>query len=200
MTEWSPIPEGDERFPRRVRLSTGATVAGAALLLVLAGVALYVASSRGAPNAQLLLPLGVLAAIVLIAVLAWQAEVRRRDGLRAACHDLGLAGQFKPDDPARQEAFEPVSHLKALRHGHRGVKWSAHGEADGRPMAIVEHRYVVSSGKSSHVLIHTVVSTPCPPAWPAVTLSPEHVFTSWASCWGSPISTSRMRSSTGDGA
>jgi hypothetical protein len=124
---------------------------------------------------------GVIIGVVVLAILgammaAVIAERRRAQALHAALTSGGYTVNFKPDAGAKGAAFGSISHLPNLRSGSRGISWHAAGQSAGRPIEIVEHRYVVQAGKSTHVVVHTVFSTPCPHTWPGLSLTPENFF------------------------
>jgi hypothetical protein len=75
--------------------------------------------------------------------------------------------------------FKPFAGVGMLRHGNRGVKLWFGGELDGRRVDLIEHQYVVSTGKSTHVVTHTAAATPAPEAWPRLSLSSRNALTSW---------------------
>lgn len=112
------------------------------------------------------------------------ARVRRASFAHIAS-SLGLIADPKPVKKARIIRFAPFTALPMLRSGAKGVKSWAGGEISGRRIDFLEHAYVVSTGKSAHVVTHTAIATPCSPAWPRLSLTPRHGMAKlWASITG----------------
>lgn len=156
---------------------TGGVVAFACV----AGLFTVFGTGRGPLPPVLVAGLGALGLAGLVAVVmavsGYTAARRLRIG--AALEARGLSVQFRPDKRQRAGCFARFAHLTSLRRGERGVRMWAGGEVDGRHVDLIEHAYVVSTGKSSHTVYHCAAATACPAAWPSLTLSPGNVVTSW---------------------
>ena len=99
---------------------------------------------------------------------------RIRDQQRAlVAAALGLELVPKVPRELRHTVFAPFAALPMLRTGGKGIRYHMSGEHAGEWIDLVEHVYVVSTGKSSHVVVHTAAATPCPPGWPALSLTPR---------------------------
>lgn len=112
----------------------------------------------------------------VIAVFGIVAAVRHDRRTRAAREDayarLEIEVTAKPTTEGKREAFAPLEHLKrTLPGGAKGLRRIARGTRRDRAVQILTHVY--SSGNTTAV--HTVLCTPCPPAWPLVGLTREHV-------------------------
>jgi hypothetical protein len=74
---------------------------------------------------------------------------------------------------SKRQVFGPFAGLPLLRSGSKGVHFHAAGESRGVPVEVIEHVYVVSTGKSAHTVTHSVFTTPCPSSWPPLSLTPS---------------------------
>ncbi|MCG3121983.1 MAG: hypothetical protein GIKADHBN_00356 [Phycisphaerales bacterium] len=126
---------------------------------------------------------GGIAVLVTVVVLADRA---RRKKIAEALAALGFEQHTKPDDLEKDSAFALLGPSWAdLRTAGKGVKWTARGEVDGRPVVLVEHQYTTGSGKSRQTHVHVVAATPAPPAWPDVRLTREGLFDKLGAVFGS---------------
>ena len=119
----------------------------------------------------------VLGLAVLVVVAVTIGERKRREQVAGALKELGFDTVIKPGKPEKAAAFAPFEHLKDhLRHGEKGVRWSAAGALGAARLSVIEHSYTVSTGKSSTTFYNTVARVEAPAAWPALRLSEEHLF------------------------
>jgi hypothetical protein len=122
---------------------------------------------------------GFLGALLAVLFLVQDVQKVRAASLALVAERLRLEHVLKPPKAQRTALYAPFTGLPMLRSGPRGVKLWFGGEVDGRRVDLIEHQYVVSTGKSAHTVTHTAAATPVPPAWPRVTLSSRHALASW---------------------
>lgn len=115
-----------------------------------------------------------LVVLVLVIVLAFKAEKRRRLAMETVIRSTGFQVDFKPSVAAKEEAFLKSGSLKCLRTGSKGLGWIARGDVGGVPVQLLEHKYVVSTGKHTSVHYHLVASTAAPETWPKLSVTPEN--------------------------
>ncbi len=124
----------------------------------------------------------VFVAFIVFAIVAnVRAERRYREQL---AHSMGAAGfsvDFMPSDDEKAAAFQSLGPWHSLTRGARGVQCVARHTLRGLQTTLVLHRYMVSSGKSSHPVFHTIAAVPCPASWPAVDLARQTLWHSFAS-------------------
>lgn len=118
----------------------------------------------------------VIAALILGAVASIAAERRRKRQVIETLARLGGSVNADPDPQAAAEAMNHAGLFRDLRTGPAGVRWCARVDIDGVPVRVLEHRYSTGSGKNRTTHDHAVISVPCPPSWPVLTLQQEHLF------------------------
>lgn len=118
----------------------------------------------------------VIVAMLLGVVALAVAERRRRRQLVETFARLGGTINADPDPQAADEALRLSGLFRDLKTGPVGVRWCARVEVDGLAVRILEHRYSTGSGKNRTIHDHTIVSLPCPPTWPVLTLDREHLL------------------------
>ncbi len=120
---------------------------------------------------------GIALVIIALVALGYWREGRRLKALADAAGRLGLSfTSARGRDLSPHMAFAGVAHLAELRKGATGVQWHARAE-NNSGLEVLEHMYTTGSGKSRREHRHTVVSAPCPRAWPALSLTPETLLT-----------------------
>lgn len=114
-------------------------------------------------------------AILFVAVFGTAAYVenKRKKKLAAALEQRGFRVVMKPEDGEKLTIFAALSQIRALKHGHSGVRWFALGRLDGREAIICEHSYTTGSGKNRTTHVNTVVAVPAPQVWQPFTLTSE---------------------------
>jgi len=149
-------------------------VIAAGVTLVAAAIALAI-TRRFHPGIVVgSLVLGGLVFFVGVAAATSAEKKRREAGILGACAELGLEHTPAKALGDRAGAFAPFAHLKALRTGAKGLGWLARDPGGSEPLVLVEHSYVVSTGKSAARISHTLAALPCPASWPEMVLTPEH--------------------------
>lgn len=128
---------------------------------------------------------GVMAVFAALGTVAYIADRRRKQQITALLGSLGLESSFADPTLSASEAFTRAGPMTRLRKGADGVRWHASGEIDGLAITLLEHRYMVSSGKSRRAVYHTIAATPCPPSWPTLSVTGEHLFDKIAEFFGS---------------
>lgn len=135
----------------------------------------------GGPLFVMLLVLG---GIVLLITLMIMGGRKRRAAIEAKLTEIGLRPVVNPTKEQKQSAM-PLSPAlgKFLRSGAKNVNWYAEGTLPGvsgfardLPVRLIEHSYTIHTGKSNHTVYHTAAVVDAPGAWPAVTLTPETMF------------------------
>ncbi|MBC7773559.1 MAG: hypothetical protein H7210_13775 [Pyrinomonadaceae bacterium] len=170
------------RQPRRRMLPAAAVVVGISVAVVSFAMAQGQGSQPTAGNAwyhvgvAALIVTPVIVAVVLIARTAARARKQRILALDTEYARLGFAGVTSPAKDQRDSLFQNVVHLSILSTGSKGLVRVASGVVDDTPVEMIEHEYVVSTGKSAHAVQHTVASCECPTGWPVLTLTPENVL------------------------
>jgi hypothetical protein len=161
-----------------------AAVAGAAAAVFVA-IATGAAQRSGMPAA---VPIGLLvftALLVFVVVLATrEAKRKAMEKWSASLSAAGLGEVDLSAADARDAAFAPFAHLSALRHGAKKLKFAGEGRIDGRPVVLARHQFVISTGKSSQTITHTLAATPVPAGWPDLTIEPEHLGHKIAAAFG----------------
>jgi hypothetical protein len=102
----------------------------------------------------------VMMAFLLGMVLAIALHARKRGKARIAAlvADLSSEGwsfDQKPSVEAKLAAWNALARPK-LGRDHAAIQWIVRGTRDGTPVIAFEHRYVVSTGKSTTVITHTL--------------------------------------------
>lgn len=120
---------------------------------------------------------------MFIAAMVVNARRRRRE-IAAQLAALGFSHNLKPDAVAKAEAFNRTGRMLLLKTGPRGVVSYASGIVEGQEVWLVEHQYTTGSGKSRQVHKHIVAATPCPRAWPDLSVTPENLFDKIAGLMG----------------
>lgn len=144
--------------------------------VVLACAAMLAVTGRAPP--QVIGAVIVLGALPLIAGIVGgvsASERRRKTSLREECEAMGLEHTVAKQLPDRKAWFAPFEHVKVLRTGAKGLVWIADSPPGADPLVLFEHFYIVSTGNSVARIVHTVAAKPCPPSWPALTLTPRHL-------------------------
>lgn len=80
---------------------------------------------------------------------------------------------FKPSETERQSIWALLAPLHDLRTGAKGLTWFTAAQRGPTTIVLAEHRYVVSTGKSSHAVYHAIAATSCPASWPKMLLAEE---------------------------
>ncbi len=160
------------------------------VIFLLAGLAamavgLFMAAGGGGPgpnilgNSRKMTMLGILALIGLFAVIVIigslvRASRKKADQWReqADALDDTLTLDFNADPPKdfhREYVYLPE--IKKSGKTHR----LAQGTIADHNATFFEHRYVVSTGQSTHTVIHCVYATDAP-GWPDLSVTPRHPF------------------------
>ncbi|MFG0258940.1 MAG: hypothetical protein ACF8LK_01200 [Phycisphaerales bacterium JB041] len=118
---------------------------------------------------------GVLLVIVTIAKVSKAAASKRAAAMAEACAQFGLTYESFDRIEQKDAAFAPFAHLSHLRTGGKGLAWIARNPEGSPPLVLLQHRYVVSTGQTTVQITHVLAALPCPPAWPSLSLTPEHL-------------------------
>src|SRR5690606_28210569 len=147
-------------------------------LAVVAGLGLWVlVSPLGIPGV-LFVPLFGLIAVPVLAVPLWNAR-RGARSFERALDRLARQPQWSllenPGEEIQRGFFESFQHLEPhLRTRHRGIRLMLDGIHRERRVVVFEHACTVAGGRRPRTIVHTVVATPCPDAWPRVSVLPRH--------------------------
>lgn len=116
---------------------------------------------------------GVIALVMLIAVLAIRAEKKRSEALAAAATLLGL--QFdKKNTPA--DLADARAALKLFQKGHaRHVQNIVGGDYKGIRVRVLEFHYTTGSGKNQTRHHNVVALAVLPVQWPGLSIDPENI-------------------------
>lgn len=163
--------------PRR----RGAFLLGLFVCMAIALVCLVVGIKGGkppGPNAALIVGtvVGFLGAAAFGIALGVHLQRIRTESLSIIAAALGLEIVTKPARESRASLFAPFSSLSMLRTGEKGIRLHMGGGHAGRRVDLIEHSYVVSTGKSAQTVVHTAAATPCPVEWPRLSLTPRHAL------------------------
>lgn len=162
----------------------------AAVAMVIALLAMLVAIAIKQPNPSqflggvtmrqggLVVLVGVptVAAVLIIMHAVRRERKQRLIAAEAEYARLGFSCVMAPGKNEREALFQNAAHLSMLRTGSKGLLHVANGVLDETPIEVVEHQYIVSTGKSAHVVRHIVASCECPAGWPVLSLTPEHLL------------------------
>lgn len=152
-------------------------ITGIALSAALVVAGLNLRGIHALPAVWALAVCGAVAAATAIFVWARKREQHRRRVVAQSLQPLDLPLIPEPDKALKEAVFAGVAHIGAIKFGKaRAIQWVAeHAGPDG-PERIFEHRYVVSTGKSAHTVLHTVATAPCPAAWPDVSIRARNLL------------------------
>jgi len=112
----------------------------------------------------------------LIVVVAVGSRKQREQQIAEIFAQSGLVRERKPFDSGADARWVPFASLPQLKGGAGRVTWCASGAIDGHEVVAIEHRYVVSTGQVTAVVVHTCVACRCPDFWPAIELKAEHLL------------------------
>lgn len=126
------------------------------------------AKTKGDPIIAIVVVVGIIVLAAVIGIAANVAAKKRRARIASLLADRGYTVAPQPKDPAHAGAFAAAGPFQDLRTGPKGVQWSAHHAGTG--VTILEHSYVVSTGKSAHRVVHTIAAVPCPGGWPVLSI------------------------------
>lgn len=124
------------------------------------------------PSAAPFIFLGIIVLATIVAVAAI-AKKSRDAAAREVLDRSGMTRQAKPFATDSDPRWRPFANIRALKGGHKRVTWAACGSVDGRDVIGIEHRYVVSTGQTTVVIVNTCVATRCPGFWPLIELKPK---------------------------
>lgn len=108
--------------------------------------------------------------------LALAAERGRCRAIFARLRALGFTVVEKTPKEDREAAFAPFAAISPLRHGAKGVGWTASGSVGRWKVAMIEHRYTVSTGKSNHTVVNVCIAAAGGAPWPLLTLKGENLL------------------------
>ena len=98
-----------------------------------------------------------------------------REEIKQVMQKLNLT---EVEQPSKNDRFDWVNSIKKiLRKGRRGLLSAWVGEYKGLTVELLQHRYVVSSGNSTHYVYHRIATIPVPLSWPYLQLSRENLIT-----------------------
>lgn len=122
---------------------------------------------------------GFIAVIVVLVLWDRSSTVKRLEGFADGLRALGwTAGHEK--EPGGAEAGRGLAAraapLREVMKRPKGVRWWATREAGGREYTVFEHAYTVSTGESSHTVVHLIAMTGCPGRWPMLTAAEAGVL------------------------
>jgi hypothetical protein len=115
----------------------------------------------------------VVVAVVVVGILAWQAEKRRREefGLWAARHD------WRYDHKRNRAIRQRYGFLDRLQIGHSRIGYNLlHGEWHGFPAAAFTFRYTTGSGKNQQVHHFSVALVHIERPFPELRVYPENML------------------------
>lgn len=118
---------------------------------------------------------GMVFLIVGIVKASKQAARKNAAAVGKFCAEQGLLYQPMSKHDNRDAAFASFKHLDQLRTGSKGLVWIATDPSGKKPLTLLQHRYVVSTGQTTVQIVHTIAALPCPPAWPPIKLASEHL-------------------------
>ncbi len=126
--------------------------------------------------APFLIVIGMAGMAGTIAFFVVAAERKRKRALfdRLRAHGFAVVEKVPKED--REAAFAPFAAIAFLRHGAKGVRWSAGGRVQGRDVRLVEHAYIIHTGKSSTAIVNVCVAAVGGSSWPLLTLTAESVL------------------------
>lgn len=129
-----------------------------------------------AQMAPFFIVLGFAGLVGSIVVLVVAAERKRKRELfdRLRAHGFAVVEKVPAED--REAAFAPFAAIAPLRHGAKGVRWSASGRVEGREVRIIEHVYLIHTGKSSTAVTNVCIAAVGGSPWPLLTLTGESVL------------------------
>ncbi|MHC4947573.1 MAG: hypothetical protein ACYTG1_04850 [Planctomycetota bacterium] len=152
----------------------------AAAMLVLGGAAGWVhARFENADPVAAGMIVAIIAPPLLLAGGLLALAIRQSGGVMAigrALRGRGWSWNPAPAADERERAFAPISHLQDLRTGAGSVTFTAAGPVDGVDLELIEHRCLLRSHRTSRLIVHTVLTAPCPDSWPRTSLSGESVM------------------------
>lgn len=151
-------------------------LAAALLALIAGGVAVTSPQSIRVPVVTgIAVTIGVVAFITVVVGLSKAGARKNTAETAEACGEHGLHFHKLGKHDDKDAPFSRVAHLQQLRTGSKGLTWTAHDPAGERPLVLLQHQYVVSTGQTTMQIVHTIAAMPCPPAWPAVSLTAENL-------------------------
>lgn len=118
---------------------------------------------------------GFAAAVIVITIVASNAEKKRRAGLSELWRELGLTAS-EDGQGVRTSLHVAMAPLDKLVSRLSQTVWVAEGDVDGVGVTLLEHQYTTGSGKSKQTHQHAVVSMAVPAAWPKLDVYAEHLF------------------------
>jgi Tfp pilus assembly protein PilV len=130
---------------------------------------------------------GVVLGLIVLIIATVNSGKKRRAALAQTFAAMNMNGSADPDNAAKALAYARVPSLhKIMRHGHKGVRWFAESPpASTTPgVFMIEHSYVVSTGKNSQSVYHTAACVAVPAQWGEVALSREGMFTKIGKLFG----------------
>lgn len=118
----------------------------------------------------------LLLGIIVLATIVAVASISKKSRDAAARQVLDRSGMTRQNKPFATDAdprWRPFASIRSLKGGHKRVTWAVHGSIDRRDVIGIEHRYVVSTGQATVVIVHTCSGTRCPGFWPLIELKPK---------------------------
>jgi hypothetical protein len=176
-TDGPPDDAVIESTPNRVPLY--AVLAAICMALAITLLATAAKSNPKSPPGPVMITAMVASfggAIGGVIAMASNLHRRRTQRLMKEAQSIGLRPTLEMSRDARKRAFTLFAGLTMLRGGEKDVRLHAVGESGGLPVEVIEHRHVVSTGKSAHVITHAASATPVPATWPRVSLTPRGAF------------------------
>lgn len=119
--------------------------------------------------------------VITAIIVGRRQERRRREELARDLNAAGFSHDLDPTPDTQAAAFGDVGAWQSLRNGAKGVQWVAHATLRGLPVTLLGHKYMVSTGKSSHPVYHTIAAVPCPPTWPKLGLTRQNLWHAFVS-------------------
>jgi hypothetical protein len=143
--------------------------------------AILLKSKNAAASSQVmgvLIAAAIVGGLLVMAVLLSKAEKARKQALYDGLERAGW--RVVPAPECRlSPTLAPMGDLSALSGGAAKLEWVARGQIEGVEVELLEHRYRVSTGKSSHTICHTLACVPCPASWPSLSMTRETFLHRW---------------------
>lgn len=110
---------------------------------------------------------------IAIAIAARRRSIEKVKLLAANLATVGWTFDQTPTPEAKADAWNAIAR-PTLNRDHKSIQWIARGTASGAPVVAFEHRVVVSTGKSTTVITHTLAGIAGLHGLPHLTLARRH--------------------------
>ena len=134
----------------------------------------------GLSGPAVLAAVAVLVVVIVVLIVSSRASGRKRlEGFTGELGGLGWTAGHEREPGGNETAKVLAARAAPLREvmkRPKGVRWWATRELGGREYTVLEHAYTVSTGESSHTVVHLIAMTGCPGRWPGLTVAEAGVF------------------------